>query len=70
MFTLKFLLRCLESKKQKLQKEHDYVSGDLHAQERKDEDKEEEEEEEGEDGGYGVHQSHHQISQRRPVPGQ
>ena len=41
---------------------------DLHAEESKDEDEEEEEEEEGEDGGDGVHQRHHQVPQRGPVP--
>ena len=41
---------------------------DLHAEESKDEDEEEEEEEKGEDGGDGVHQRHHQVPQRGPVP--
>ena len=48
--------------------EEDINGEDLHAEESKDEDEEEEEEEEGEDGGDGVHEGHHKIPQRGPVP--
>lgn len=41
----------------------------LHSQQGEDEYEEKEEEEKGEDGGDGVHESHHQVPQRRPVPG-
>ena len=47
---------------------YDDSDKDLHAEESKDEDEEEEEEEEGEDGGDGVHQRHHQVPQRGPIP--
>ena len=43
---------------------------ELHAQKRKHQDEEEEKENEGDDGLHGVHQRDHQVSQRRPIPGQ